>query len=55
MVPSLIGVVDKLGADHVRSTILAGAPKAKPPMPPFASKLTADDVNNVIAFLASAK
>jgi mono/diheme cytochrome c family protein len=54
-IPSLIGVVDKVGANHIRSVILTGIPTAVPPMPAFAGSLSAGDISNVVAFLASPK
>jgi mono/diheme cytochrome c family protein len=49
--PSLAGVVDKAGVAHTRLTIMNGVPAATVPMPSFAGKLSATDIDNLIAFL----
>ena len=51
MFPSLVGIVDKVGTAKIRATVTAGIPTAKPPMPSFASKFSATDLDNLIAFL----
>jgi mono/diheme cytochrome c family protein len=51
MIPSLTGIVAKIGGSHIRKTITNGIPTAKPPMPSFGSKLSPADVDNLIAFL----
>lgn len=49
--PSLIGIVDKVGATKIRQTVMTGIPTGKPPMPSFASKFSPTDFDNLIAFL----
>ncbi|QHN02412.1 c-type cytochrome [Granulicella sp. WH15] len=51
VIPALIGIVDKVGEDHIRSVVTTGIPTGKPPMPSFADKLSADDINNLLGFL----
>ena len=46
-IPSLIGVVDKLGAQHIRTIVHNG----NPPMPAF-PQLTPVDIDDVIAYLS---
>jgi mono/diheme cytochrome c family protein len=55
MIPSLVGVVKKLGPDKIRSNVKNGVPTGKPPMPSFAAVLSDKDIEDVIAFLGSAK
>ena len=51
MFPSLVGIVDKVGAPKIRQVVTNGIPTAKPPMPAFASKFSSSDIDNLIAFL----
>ena len=51
MIPSLVGIVTKVGAPHIRQTVISGIPTGKPAMPSFASKFSATDLDNLIAFL----
>jgi mono/diheme cytochrome c family protein len=53
-IPSLIGITDRVGAEHIRSVITDGIPAGKPPMP-ASPGLSADDLDNLIAFLHSSK
>jgi mono/diheme cytochrome c family protein len=50
-IPSLEGIVTKLGAPHIRQTIINGVPTARVPMPSFAGKLSDADIDNLIAYL----
>ena len=50
-VPSLHGVVDRLGADGVEATVRDGR-QANPPMPAFGDRLADAEVDDVIAYLA---
>ena len=50
-IPSLEGIVTKVGAPHIRQTVINGIPTAKLPMPSFASKFSDTDIDNLIAFL----
>ena len=54
MIPSLIGIVSRTSADHVRTMVNNGAPDAKPPMPAF-TKLSSTDIGNIIEYLKTAK
>jgi mono/diheme cytochrome c family protein len=55
MIPSLVGVVKKLGPDKIRANVKNGVPTGKPPMPSFAAVLSEKDIDDLIAFLGSAK
>lgn len=52
--PSLIGIVERTGAQHIRESVRQGKPEAKPPMPAF-PQLSAQDIDNLIEFLRTAK
>lgn len=54
MIPSLIGIVSRTSAEHVRTMVTNGAPDAKPPMPAF-TKLSSTDIGNIIEYLKTAK
>ena len=49
-IPSLIGVVDRLGDEKVRSVSKIGIPDKSPPMPPHPD-LTEANIEDLIAFL----
>lgn len=49
-IPSLIGVVDRLGDEKVRSVSKIGIPDKSPPMPPHPD-LTEANIDDLIAFL----
>jgi mono/diheme cytochrome c family protein len=51
MIPALVGIVAKVGAPRIRQTVMDGIPTGKPPMPSFASKFSATDIDNLISFL----
>ena len=51
LIPSLEGIVAKVGAPKIHQVVIDGIPAAKPPMPSFASKFSASDIDNIIAFL----
>jgi len=51
MIPSLVDIVTRTSASHVRQTVTTGVPTGKPPMPSFASKLSSTDIDNLIAYL----
>jgi mono/diheme cytochrome c family protein len=51
VIPSLIDIVTRTGAAHIRETVTNGVPTAKPPMPSFDGKLSPADIDNLIAFL----
>jgi mono/diheme cytochrome c family protein len=52
MIPSLLGIVDRVGETRVRTVARTGIPDAKPPMPPHPN-LTDKDITDLIAFLRS--
>jgi mono/diheme cytochrome c family protein len=54
-IPSLIGIVPKVGEARIRTVIDDGIPTGKPPMPSFSSRLSADDVENLLSFLQASK
>ncbi len=51
LIPSLEGIVAKVGAPKIHQVVTDGIPAAKPPMPSFAGKFSASDIDNIIAFL----
>lgn len=51
VIPPLVGIVGRVGTDHIRDTVANGIPTGKPPMPSFAGKLSEIDVNNLIEYL----
>ena len=55
MFPPLVGVVGKKGEAHARNAIINGAPDATPMMPGFGDRISATDIDNLIAYLKSAK
>jgi mono/diheme cytochrome c family protein len=52
MIPSLINIVKRVGADHIRSVVTNGIPSGTPAMPAF-SNLSQTDINNLIAYLGT--
>jgi len=54
MIPSLIGIVGRVGAAHIHSQVANGSPTSKPPMPAF-PQLSNENVNDIVAFLAASK
>ncbi len=55
MIPSLVGIVGRVGAAHIHSVTTTGINTGKVNMPSFTGKLTAGDVDKIIAFLAASK
>ena len=53
--PKLRGIVQRKGADYVRKTILHGKGEGDDAMPPLSDKLTSEQIDQVIAFLATWK
>lgn len=53
-IPSLVGIVEKMGAEKVRNTVTNGVPTGKPPMPPNPG-LTDENLDDLIAYLRSGK
>lgn len=54
MIPSLVGIVARVGAAHIHTQVANGSPTSKPPMPAF-PQLSNENVNDIIAFLAASK
>ncbi len=55
MIPSLVGIVGRVGAAHIHSVTTTGINTGKVNMPSFTGKLTSGDVDKIIAFLAASK
>ena len=55
MIPSLVGIVGRVGAAHIHSVTTTGINTGKVNMPSFTGKLTTGDVDKIIAFLAASK
>ena len=55
VIPSLVGVVGRVGAAHIHSVTTTGIMTGKVNMPSFTGKLTSEDVDKIIAFLAASK
>ena len=54
MIPSLVGIVGRVGAAHIHTQVANGSPTSKPPMPSF-PQLSTGQVDDIVAFLAAAK
>ncbi len=54
MIPSLVGIVARVGAAHIHTQVANGSPTSKPPMPAF-PQLSTENVNDIVAFLAASK
>lgn len=54
MIPSLVGIVARVGAAHIHAQVANGSPTSKPPMPAF-PQLSNENVNDIVAFLAASK
>ncbi len=55
VIPSLVGIVGRVGAAHIHSVTTTGIQTGKVNMPSFTGKLSAGDVDNIIAYLAASK
>jgi mono/diheme cytochrome c family protein len=55
MFPSLIDIVSRVGNEHVREVVINGVPGGRPAMPAFGDRLSQTDIDNLIAYLRSAK
>lgn len=55
VIPSLVGIVGRVGAAHIHSVTTTGINTGKVNMPSFTGKLTSQDVDKVIAYLAASK
>jgi mono/diheme cytochrome c family protein len=53
-IPTLIGIVPKVGEERIRAVLRDGMPNGKPPMPPF-TRLSEEDIYNLIGFLRTDK
>jgi mono/diheme cytochrome c family protein len=50
VIPSLLGVVDKVGESHIHDVVTNGIPNSKPPMP-ASPDLSTEQIDNLITFL----
>ena len=55
VIPSLVGIVGRVGAAHIHSVTTTGIQTGKVNMPSFNGKLSTDDVDKIIAYLAASK
>lgn len=55
VIPSLVGIVGRVGAAHIHSVTTTGIQTGKVNMPSFAGKLSSGDVDQIIAYLAASK
>ena len=55
VIPSLVGIVGRVGAAHIHSVTTTGIMTGKVNMPSFTGKLTSGDVDKIIAYLAASK
>lgn len=53
-IPSLVGIVPRVGEAHIRDVVGKGISTGQPPMPAF-GRLSSKDLDNLIEFLKSAK
>jgi quinoprotein glucose dehydrogenase len=54
-IPSLIGVVPRLGKARVREVVANGIPGGTPQMPSFGGRLSQAEISDLIAYLQSTK
>ena len=52
-IPSLVGVVGRVGAAKVQQTITEGVASGKMPMPAFGNKLSPADTSHLVSYLAN--
>ncbi|QEE26870.1 cytochrome c [Terriglobus albidus] len=52
-IPSLVGIVGRVGPDRIRQVVTQGIPTGKIQMPSFSSKLSSSDIDHLIAYLGS--
>ena len=55
MIPSLIDIVTRVGSEHIHEVVMNGVPGGHPAMPAFGDRLSQSDIDNLIAYLRSAK
>ena len=54
MIPSLVGIVDRVGKEHIREVVTNGIQGSHMAMPAFGERLSKADIENLIAHLATA-
>jgi mono/diheme cytochrome c family protein len=54
MIPSLLGIVTRVGPEHIHDVVTSGIPTGRPPMPAF-TQLSDHDIENLIAYLRTGK
>ena len=54
MIPSLVGIVGRVGAAHIHTQVANGAQSGPVKMPAF-PQLSNENVNDIVAFLAASK
>ncbi|WP_263410884.1 c-type cytochrome [Terriglobus tenax] len=52
-IPSLVGIVSRVGPDRIRQVVTQGIATGKIQMPSFASKLNSTDIDHLIAYLGT--
>jgi mono/diheme cytochrome c family protein len=55
IMPSLLDIISRVGQEHVRDVVTNGVPGGRPPMPAFGDRLSQTEIDNLIAYLHSAK
>lgn len=55
IIPSLLDIISRVGQEHVREVVSNGVPGGRPPMPAFGDRLSLTEIDNLIAYLHSAK
>jgi mono/diheme cytochrome c family protein len=55
MIPSLIDIVPRVGAAHIREAVTNGIAGGQLKMPAFGDRLSSTDIDNLLAYLKSAK
>jgi mono/diheme cytochrome c family protein len=55
IIPSLLDIISRVGQEHVREAVANGVPGGRPPMPAFKDRLSQTEIDNLIAYLHSAK
>lgn len=55
IIPSLLDIISRVGQEHVRDVVMNGVPEGRPPMPAYGDRLSPTEIDNLIAYLRSAK
>jgi mono/diheme cytochrome c family protein len=55
MIPSLVDIVPRVGKEHIREVVTNGISGGKIKMPAFGDRLSSTDIDNLLAYLKSAK